>query len=195
MIRTKEDLKFYLAADKAALKIDRRRPALFGDRVWRYQRALRHVEYYKNSSRGILRRLLYLAWRLRHESLAVKTGFSIQPNCFGPGLSIAHEGTIVVNGNARIGANCRLHVCVNIGASNGSPKAPRIGDNVYIAPGAKIFGDIEIADDVAIGANAVVNKSFAEKGITIGGIPAKKISDRDSEGLVVKGTQLTAVGQ
>lgn len=54
-----------------------------------------------------------------------------------------------------------------------------IGDNVFLASGAKIIGDIHIADDVAVGANAVVVKSVEESGITVGG-PAKKISDNNS---------------
>lgn len=53
-----------------------------------------------------------------------------------------------------------------------------IGKHVYIGPGAKIFGDIYIADDIAIGANAVVNKSFTTPGITVAGVPAKIISDK-----------------
>lgn len=87
-----------------------------------------------------------------------------------------------------MGANCRLHVCVNIGmaADTREEGAPHIGDNVYIGPGAKIFGPIEIADDIVVGANAVVNKSFLEKGITIGGIPARKISDKGSRNLLVR---------
>ena len=179
MIRTREDLELYLRADKAALLISRAAPSWFGDRIWKFQRALRRLEYHKNN-RGVLHRLRYLFYRWRLDRLSVQTGFTIRPNCFGPGLRIAHEGTIVVNARARIGANCRIHVCVNIGASNGSRGAPRIGNNVYIAPGAKIFGDIEIADGIAIGANAVVNRSFTEKGITIAGVPARKISERGS---------------
>jgi serine O-acetyltransferase len=53
--------------------------------------------------------------------------------------------------------------------------APKIGDHVYIGPGAKVFGDIEIADDVQIGANAVVNKSCMENGAVLVGVPAKII--------------------
>jgi len=104
----------------------------------------------------------------------MKLGFSIPLNVFGPGLGIAHYGTIVVNGNAKVGANCRIHIAVNIGA-NGGKEAPQLGDNVYIGPGAKIFGDIRIADHVKIGANAVVNKSFDEEGAVIVGIPAKRV--------------------
>lgn len=104
------------------------------------------------------------------QTLGLLCGFSIGLNCFGKGLSISHIGTIVVNHNARIGENCRLHVCVNIGTGS-----PVIGDNVYIGPGAKLFGKINIADNIRIGANAVVNKSFNEEGITIVGVPAHKV--------------------
>jgi serine O-acetyltransferase len=62
---------------------------------------------------------------------------------------------------------------VNIGEHNGG--APRIGNDVYIGPGAKLFGDIEIADNIVIGANAVVNKSFLTPGISIGGVPARQL--------------------
>lgn len=82
-------------------------------------------------------------------------------NCCGKGLSIAHIGTIVINGSASLGDFCRLHTCVNIGTAGGKvSKTPVIGNRVYIGPGAKLFGDITIADGIAIGANSVVNKSF-----------------------------------
>ena len=70
----------------------------------------------------------------------------------------------------RVGENCRLHVCVNIGTGS-----PQIGNNVYIGPGAKIFGKIRIANGIKIGANAVVNKDFYQEGKTIVGVPAKYI--------------------
>ena len=50
----------------------------------------------------------------------------------------------------------------------------KIGNNVYIGMSARILGNITIADNVVIGANAVVTKSIAEPGITVAGIPAKK---------------------
>lgn len=94
---------------------------------------------------------------------------------FGPGLPLPHRGNIIVNPQTRIGENCRIHVCVNIGAHH--DKAPRIGNNVYIGPGAIIFGDIEIS----IGANATVNKSVLEPNCVVAGTPAKVIKiDVDS---------------
>ncbi|OCH04139.1 serine O-acetyltransferase [Aliivibrio fischeri] len=101
-------------------------------------------------------------------------GFSIPINTFGAGLWIVHKGTIVVSSDARIGNNCRIHVCVNIGKNPlGNNKAPKIGNNCYIGPGAKIYGDIYISDNSIIGANSVVNKSFYQPGKILG-IPAKR---------------------
>ena len=62
----------------------------------------------------------------------------------------------------------------------GGDDSPIIGDNVFIASGARILGTVQIANNIAIGANAVVTKSFLEESITIAGVPAKKISDHDS---------------
>ena len=129
------------------------------------------------------------AWRFR--ALSTTLGYAIPPNVFGPGQALAHRGTLIVNSRVRVGENCRIHTDVNIGTQAGFfDKVPKIGNNVYIGPGAKIFGAIEIADNIAIGANAVVTKSFSEPGITIAGVPAIKISDKGSERMVIKATEL-----
>ena len=125
----------------------------------------------------------------------MKLGFSISINVLGPGLCIMHTGTIVINENAKIGANARIHVGVSIG--NSSPlgetwvpdNVPVIGDNVYIGPGAKLFGKIKIGNDVAIGANAVVTKDVKDH-VTVAGVPAKVINSRGSEGLLIKGADI-----
>lgn len=191
MIKTKKDYGFYLEADRVALGKNYRRPSLFGDEIWRFQRLLRKVEFYTNCRKSLFWKLNYYYSVLRFYQLSVKLGFTIHPNNFGPGLSIAHRGTIVINPAARIGSNCRIHACVNIGTKAGhGNSAPTLGNNIYIGPGATIFGDIEIADGIAIGANSVVNKSFPEAGISIAGTPAKKINESGSEGLLIKATEV-----
>lgn len=185
MIRSKQDFIDYLRADG----IDDY-PSVKGfflnmlpnRDIDRFKILLRTAEYHYNcNNRGTIGRLLATYYKYRLYSFGKKLGYSIPINVFGPGLSLPHHGTIVVSRHAKIGANCRIHICVNIGASGGDKEAPQIGDNVYIAPGAKIFGNIVLADNIAVGANAVVNKSFQEEGITIGGIPAKKIADGGSQ--------------
>ncbi len=191
MIKTKNDYKYFLLADKKASSIDRKKTRIIGDDIWKFQRSLRKVEYYMNCKRSFIWKPFLSFALLRLYSLSIKLGFSIKPNVFGPGLCIVHRGTIVVAENAHIGANCRIHACVNIGNKAGFPdKAPKIGNNVYIGPGAKIFGEITIADNIAIGANAVVNKSFTESGIDIAGVPAQKIGDKGSNGLLIRAADI-----
>lgn len=103
-----------------------------------------------------------------------KAGMIIPPNVVDVGLSIAHVGPIIINQHCTIGKRCRIHVGVNIGANreNAPGKCPRIGDDVYIGPGAKIYGNIDIADGCKIGANAVVHQSFYNTNKVLVGVPA-----------------------
>ena len=187
MIMSHKEYLKYLEADRISLERTKTLKAYLFDDIWRFQRLMRKLEYLTNCNKNWVVRTL-VAYQYRKQ--ARRLGFSIPINVFGPGLSIAHSGTIVVNEGARVGSNCRLHVCVNIGTEAGkSSAAPSIGDNCYIGPGVKMFGKIDIGSNMVIGANAVVNKSFPIGNATIGGIPAKIISDKTSEGLLVKGYQ------
>lgn len=182
MITSKSEYRKYVEADRKALnmgngKLVWLKQMIAPDYIWLFQKRLRKLEYYNNCRSDIFGKISYNILKIRHRKLALKLGFSIPENVFGPGLSIAHYGTIVVNSKARVGKNCRIHVCTNIGASGGSSKAPIIGDNVYIAPGVKIFGDITLANNIAIAANSSVGKSFSEENILIAGSPAKKIKE------------------
>lgn len=185
MIQSRQDYLDYLEADRISLNKTKNLKDLLFDDVWKFQRLMRKLEYLSNCDKSKVLRVVY-TFLYRRQSR--KLGFSIPKNVFGPGLAIAHAGTIVVNSGAKVGANCRLHVCVNIGTEAGQNNdAPTIGDNCYIGPGVKMFGKIELGPNMAIGANAVVNKSFSEGNATIGGIPAKIISLKTSEGLLIKG--------
>lgn len=181
MIQSKSDLKYYLEQDKIALGIKRSRPLIFGDEIWKFQILYRKYEYLRNCySNTILLPYVYIM-KIFFEKKSIKLGYSIPINVFGPGLSIAHYGTIVINSNAKIGKNCRIQEGVTIGATNGKKEAPNIGDNVFIGSGAKIIGNVNIANNIAIGAGSVVTKNFVESGITIAGVPAKKISNNNSK--------------
>lgn len=152
---------------------------------------LRHYEFWNNQT-GLIKKFMAPFWHLRFKRISERCGFTIPINKIGPGLCLPHYGTIVISSNATIGENCKIHACVNIGASSGKPDAKCIGNNVYIGPGAKIIGGGFIADNVVIGANAVVTGSIEEPGITIGGIPAKKISDKDSTLHLIRATAILA---
>lgn len=181
MISNKDEYKYYLKCDKKALRLDGQKIFIpYVHSIYFYQKLMRKTEYYLNCRKDVFGKIYGLFLKFMYLKKSQKLGLSIGLNVFGPGLSLVHYGQIVVNENTVAGKNCRIHEGVTIGATNGDPAAPVIGDNVFIASGAKIIGNVKIADNVAVGANAVVVKDILEPGITVGGVPAKKISDHGS---------------
>ena len=92
-----------------------------------------------------------------------------------------HLNGIYIHPKVFIGEDCTILQQVTIGANEHKieyDKAPRIGNRVYIGAGAKIIGDVEIGDDVRIGANAVVTKNVPSQ-MTVVGI--NKIIEARSE--------------
>jgi serine O-acetyltransferase len=184
MIKSKQDYRSYLHWDAKARGINlntisKRLYHSSFDELWRFQKLLRLYELYRNKKKNIFISVVYQIIRFRYKKMSIHLGFSIPPNVLGPGCYLPHYGTIIINGNAKIGQNCLIHAGVVIGANGGSDKAPIIGDNVFIGPGAKIYGDITIEDNVYIAANSVVNKSIAIKNSIFGGMPAKFIGNAD----------------
>lgn len=179
MINNKEDFYNYIKKDREALGIVDRHIFPFGNEIARFEKELRRGEYLLNC-KPIMWRLRLIYSRLKKHKLAMKCGgYSIPYNVFGEGLAIVHWGSVVVSPGANIGKFCRIHEGVTIGATNHNAKAATIGDYVFIGSGAKIIGEISIGDNVSVGAGAVVVKDV-ESGITVGGVPAKKISENDS---------------
>ena len=70
---------------------------------------------------------------------------------------IAQFGGITV-GAATIGRHCNLSQSLTIGVSGHGDKhgRPTIGEHVYLAPGANVFGKVTVGHYVKIGANAVI---------------------------------------
>ena len=181
MITSKKQLKEVLLADAKANSRRTIAPKFLGDDLWKFIVAMRKLDFYSYQKRK--NKLCLIPWvyyKLRYRKLSLRLGFSIPYHAIGAGLGLMHYGTIVINSNVKIGKNCKIQTCVNIGATGGSKAAPQIGDNVYIGPGAKLVGDITIADGVCIGAGAVVVKSIEEPNTTWAGVPARKISDNSS---------------
>lgn len=148
-----------------------------GDILAKHQRLLRHAEYHTNAGH----KLPGWLFRVRLYRLQNKYGMHIPLNTCGKGLRLIHLGPRLLNGKARLGENCILHINTYLVAGGTNDEAPQTGDGVIFGIGAIAFGGIRIADNIAIGANSVVNKDFPEPGITIAGSPAKKISDHGAE--------------
>jgi serine O-acetyltransferase len=109
-----------------------------------------------------------------------KYALHVPVNTCGKGLKIMHLGPILVNSRATVGRDCSLHINTAIVAGGTNDDVPYLEDGIVIGAGAVILGGVNIAENIAIGANAVVNKSFDEPNIAIAGVPAHKISDKGS---------------
>ena len=168
MIKSKEELVEFLDADKKSLGRAGKKP-VHSDVIWRFEILLRKYEYYYNK-----KSLLKYFYGVKFRKMSVQLGFSVPINVCDKGLALVHYGTIVISDGARVGENCRIHEGVCIGATNGESKAATIGKNVFISTGAKIIGKVNIADNVAIGANAVVVTDINEIGTTWGGFQQKR---------------------
>jgi serine O-acetyltransferase len=121
----------------------------------------------------------YVSWKIRRLGFAF--GISLPPETsIGPGLYIGHHGGIVIHPEVRIGANVNLSHDVTIGLSSRGDRfgCPTLGNDVYIGPGAKLFGRITIGDRAAIGANAVVTRDVPADRVAVGS-PARTLEGSD----------------
>ncbi len=104
--------------------------------------------------------VLYNYYQFEHgSSISYKTAFTTQA-LFPRGMK-----QIVISEYAKIGKNCIIYQQVTIDGAllpnENEKKAPVIGDNCYIYPGAKIIGDVTIGNNVIIEANSVVKEDVA----------------------------------
>lgn len=183
MITSKTELREYIVSDNAWYHpngIKNRSVAAFAAypqrEIQKFLCFLRKQEYYINTANGNkLKGLMGLYYERRKNRLGSRLGIEIGPNCFGKGLQIWH-GNIVVNASVRAGENCVLHGGNCIGNNGRDDVSPSLGDHVDIGYGAVLIGDIHIADNCIIGANALVNRSFKDPDSKIVGVPAHKVN-------------------
>lgn len=96
-----------------------------------------------------------------YSKYAHKINVQIICNQIGSGFYFEH-GNIVLNSSCIIGDNVTIigNCCIG-GKSDG---APVIGNNCYIGYGAIIIGNINICDNVIIGAGAIITKNITSSG-------------------------------
>lgn len=185
MIKTKKELKEYIAKDKIAMGFGKGKRTLWKEVlkgnlddviIYRQIKYLRKLEYYGNNKKTISGKIRYLIAKHKYWHIARKNGLHISPNVFGKGLHIVHLGYIWVDNSSIIGNNCTVLPRVLLGKKKPGLNVPNIfiGDNCYIGTGATILGPIHIGNNVVIAAGAVVVKDVPDNAV-IAGNPAKII--------------------
>lgn len=120
------------------------------------------VAYRLINSKGLEKIVGIFLWVIRNKQLIQIS----RHTKIGYGLYISHGGPVVVNPTTIIGNNCNLSQFVTIGSNEA--KAAVIGDNVYIGPNCCIVEDVEIENNVTIGAGSVVTKNLPENSTCAG---------------------------
>lgn len=103
----------------------------------------------------------------------------------GPGLLIMHRHGVLL-GPVEIGSNCVLHQNTTLGqrVAGGDQGVPRIGDNVWIGPGAIITGGVTVGEGVTISAGTVLSRDVPD-GCLVGGNPGRVIArDYDNQAIL-----------
>lgn len=115
----------------------------------------------------------YVAARAISQISRFFTGIEIHPGAkIGKRLFIDHGMGVVIGETCTIGDNVTIYQGVTLGGTGKErgKRHPDIGDNVLIAAGAKVLGNIKINSNVNIGANSVVLQSVPSYS-TVVGIP------------------------
>ena len=177
-IRTRAQLREWLAIECGRFPLHGRNYLSYllqwseGAVLRRHITLLRTTEYHVNNGHR-LRAAWYNARLIR---LQTRYNLHVPLNCIGKGVMIMHLYPLQMNFNMQIGEYCRIMPGVMIlGDDSAENRAPVIGDHVTLCAGSQIFGGVQLADRITVGAGAVVNRSFTEPGITIAGVPARKV--------------------
>ncbi len=179
MIRCKKDLKEYLSCEKELYFGGEKTslPVSFllrskTYRIWQYLKTLRYAEYHKNID-SPWHKIMYVWLRRRKYILGHRLGFEIPENCVGKGLMIYHISPIVINEDARMGEYCYIAGNFCMGNTGPDTASPILGNGIQIGWGSCVIGDVKVANDVVIGAGAVLTRSIEEPGAKVAGVPAK----------------------
>lgn len=178
-INSKEDLREWITYERKKYRGGVLReiiPISEADILRKHQVLLRKTEFYTNTGH----KLMACIYKVRLTKMQNRYALHIPANTCGKGLKIMHVGPVLINGNATVGKDCVFHINTALVAGGTNDGVPCLEDGVIVGIGAVLLGNIQVKRNVAIGANAVVNKSIEEENIAVAGVPAKKISNGGS---------------
>lgn len=115
----------------------------------------------------------YFFYSRKLDRLRYSCGFDIPLNVLGYGVFLAHHGSSVINGCARVGNYCCImnNLCIADAVNT------RVGDGVYFGTNVVVCKKSDIEEGVKISALSLVNKPLKVKRSLYGGVPAKLLKE------------------
>ena len=113
--------------------------------------------------------------KLLYHTIQLLFGCTIPPSAkLEEGVDIPHFHGIVIHHKTVVGKSTLIYQNVTFGGVNGKG-GPTIGANCVIGCGACVLGEVNIGDNVKIGANAVVLKDVPNN-CTVVGVPGRVVA-------------------
>jgi serine O-acetyltransferase len=134
-----------------------------------------HAVIHHRIAHFLYQRRLFLIARLVSQFSRSATGIEIHPGAqIGKGFFSDPGMGVVIGETTIIGDGVLLYQGVTLGGTGleKGKRHPTIGNNVVVGAGAKILGNITVADNSYVGANAVVIKDVPPNS-TVVGVPGK----------------------
>jgi len=106
------------------------------------------------------------------------TGIEIHPGAnIGQGVFIDHGMGVVIGETAIVGDYCLIYQNVTLGGTGkqSGKRHPTLGKNVVVGAGAKVLGNINLGDQVRVGAGSIVLRDVPED-CTVVGVPGRIVS-------------------
>lgn len=148
-----------------------------------YKKEFRNIIQHrlKNPSRSFVSMMHFAVARILWKPME---SLYIYTEDIGGGFYIQHGFSTIITAK-KIGENCRIYQQVTIGYKSGECP-PVLEDNVAVACGAKVLGNITMHSGSLAGAGAVVVKDVPENAI-VAGVPARVIGYKDENNIDFQG--------
>ena len=151
------------------------------------QRYLEPLLYFKGFHALVTHRFAHALWNEGRRDVALYLqsqasrifAVDINPAArMGIGIMLDHGTGIVIGETAVVGDNCSILQNVTLGGNGKETgdRHPKIGDNVLLAAGAKVLGNISVGHCSKVAAGSVVLKDVPPNK-TVAGVPAKIVGD------------------
>ena len=149
------------------------------------ERYLEPLLYFKGFHALVTHRFAHALWEDGRRDFALYLqsqasrifGIDIHPAAhFGVGIMIDHGTGIVVGETSVVGDNVSILQDVTLGGNGKETgdRHPKIGDNVLLAAGAKVLGNIRVGNCSRVAAGSVVLAEVPPN-TTVAGVPAKVV--------------------